>query len=390
MISFDEALRQVMEVARPLGRESLPLGLASGRVLATPVAAMIDSPPADSSAMDGYAVREADLPGTLRLIGESFAGAGFDGALEPGTCVRIFTGAPVPAGADRVVIQEVTARQSESVTIAAFPGSARHVRPRGSDFRAGDPILEAGRRLDPRALVAAAGADVAEVETWRPPSVLALATGDELAPPGRARLRPGAIPESVSLGIGALVEQYGGRSLGSRRLSDDLPAMETAAGEALEQADLVVVTGGASVGEKDYAQAMFAAHGLDPIFAKVAIKPGKPVWLGRARGRLVLGLPGNPTSAMVAARLFLAPLVAGLAGRDGALEWRKLSLAAPLPACGDRETFHRACMTNRGALPLSNQDSGAQRTLAEANILLRSRPYDPPRRIGEEIESLSF
>jgi molybdopterin molybdotransferase len=390
MISFDEAVRRVTDVARPLGRESVPIAEAAGRVLAAPVVARVDSPPADSSAMDGYAVREADLPGRLRLIGESFAGRGFEGALEPGTCVRIFTGAPVPAGADRVVVQEVTARDGDIVTIAELPGPARHLRPRGSDFRTGNVLLETGRRLDPRALVAAAGADAAEVETWRRPDVLVLATGDELAAPGEARGRPGAIPESVSYGVAALAESWGGRSLGSRRLADDLPAMERAAGEALEQADLVVVTGGASVGEKDHAKAMFAPHGLDLIFSRAAIKPGKPVWLGRAGSTLVLGLPGNPTSAMVAARLLLAPLVAGLAGRGGALEWRTLPLAAPLPGCGDRETFHRARLTEEGAVPLPNQDSSAQKALAEADLLLRSRPHDPPRPAGEEIEALDF
>ena len=378
------------EVARPIGRETVPLARASGRVLAAPVVAKVDSPPADASAMDGYAVREADLPGSLRIIGESFPGSGFEGALKPGTCVRIFTGAPVPEGADRVVIQEVAVREGDLVAIADGPGPSRHIRAGGSDFRAGDVLLEAGRPLDPRALVAAAAADAADVETWRRPAVLVLATGDELAPPGEARGRRGAIPESLSLGVAALAEQWGGRSLGSRLLADELPALERAAGEALDEADLVVVTGGASVGEKDFAKAMFEAHGLDLIFSRVAMKPGKPVWLGRAGGTLVLGLPGNPTSAMVTARLLLAPLVAGLAGRTGSLDWRSLALAGPLPACGDRETFHRARRIERGAAPLSNQDSGAQKALAQADLLLRSRPNDPPRSAGHEMEVLDF
>jgi molybdopterin molybdotransferase len=390
MIPFDEAVRRLTEAARPLGRESVPLREAVGRVLAAPVAARVDSPPADSSAMDGYAVREADLPGPLRQIGESFAGRGFGGVLEPGTCVRIFTGAPVPAGADRVVIQEIAVRDGKSVTVAELPGPARYIRRWGSDFRAGEALLEAGRRLGPRALVTAASADVAEVETWRPPAVLVLATGDELAPPGEARGRPGAIPESISAGVSALAEAWGGRILGSRLLADNLAGLERAAGEAIEQADLIVVTGGASVGERDHAKAMFAPHGLDLIFSKVAMKPGKPVWLGRAGATYVLGLPGNPTSAMVTARLLLAPLVAGLAGRDGALAWRRVPLAAPLPACGDRETFHRARLSEGDAEPLANQDSGAQKALADADLLLRSRPNDPPRQAGQEIEALDF
>jgi len=390
VIPFDEAVRRVTAVARPIGRESVPIGRAAGRVLAAPVVAMIDSPRADCSAMDGYAVRDADLPGALRLIGESSAGSDFQGVVEPGTCVRIFTGARVPAGADRVVIQEAAGRDGETLSVADLPGPARHIRPAGSDFRAGDVLLEAGRRLDPRALAAAAGGDVAEVETWRAPAVWVLASGDELAPPGEASGSPGAIPDSVSFAVAALAEMWGGRTLASRRLADDLPAMERAAGEALEQADLIVVTGGASVGEKDHAKAMFAPHGLDLIFSKVAIKPGKPVWFGRAGRTLVLGLPGNPTSAMVTARLLLAPLVAGLSGRAGALEWRSLPLGAPLPACGDRETFHRARLTDAGAIPLVNQDSSAQKALAEADLLLRSRPHDRPRPAGEAIEALDF
>ena len=390
MISFDEAVRLVGETALPIGRESVPIAKAAGRVLAAPVVAMVDSPPADCSAMDGYAVRDADAPGTLRIIGESFAGRGYDGALEPGTCVRIFTGAPVPAGAERVVIQEVVAREGNLAVIAEPPGKARHIRARGSDFRAGETLLQAGRGLDPRALVAAAGADLAEVEVWRQPQVLILGTGDELAPPGEARSRPGAIPESVSFGVVALAEQYGGQSLGTQRLADDLAKMERAAAEALEQADLVVVTGGASVGEKDFAKAMFKPHGLELIFSKVAIKPGKPVWLGRAAGKLAMGLPGNPTSAMVTARLLLAPLVAGLGGNGDALEWRKVRLAAPLPLCGDRETFHRARCDSGQAVPVANADSSAQKALAEANLLLRSRPNDPAREPGEEIEALDF
>jgi molybdopterin molybdotransferase len=390
MISFDEAVRLIEAAARPLGKESVAIGAAAGRILAAPVIATVDSPPADSSAMDGYAVRDADLPGTLRIIGESFPGQGFEGALDVGTCVRIFTGAPVPRDAERVVIQEVVVRDKDHATIVEMPGKARHIRPCGSDFRSGEVLLEAGRLLDPRAVVAAAGADLAAVEVLRQPGIVILATGDELASPGEARARRGAIPESVSFGIAALAAQYGGRILGSRRLADDLAAMERAAGEAVEQADLVVVTGGASVGERDFAKAMFEAHGLELVFEKVAIKPGKPVWLGCVGRTLVMGLPGNPTSAMVTGRLLLAPLISGLAGRGTALNWRYLRLGAPLPACGERETFHRARLQGSEAVPLTNQDSSAQKALSEANLLVRSRPHDPARSVPHEVQVLDF
>ncbi len=390
MIPFDEAAKRIGEAAKPLGMERVALADAAGRTLAAPVTAMIDSPTTDSSAMDGYAVRDLDLPGPLQVIGDSFAGHGFDGPVEPGKAVRIFTGAPVPEGADRVIIQEMAEREGDQVTISEPPGEARHIRRLGSDFRAGERLLPAGRRLDPRALVAAAGADLASVEVWRRPRVRILATGDELAPPGQARDRVDAIPESVSFGVAALAEQNGGQSLGSRRLGDRFEAMVGEAGDSLEEADLVVVTGGASVGEKDFAKAMFEPHGLDLIFSKVAIKPGKPVWLGRCAGKLVLGLPGNPTSAMVTARLLLAPLVSGLAGGSPVLHWQRIRLAQPLPACGLRETFHRARKVDGEALPVSNRDSSAQRALAEADLLLRSRPQTPALPAGDEIESLLF
>lgn len=390
MIAFDEAVRLVEEAATPLGSERVPLAEAAGRTLAKPVVAMIDAPPADSSAMDGYAVRERDLPGKLRVIGESFAGRAFEGSVDPGTCVRIFTGAAVPAGADRIVIQEAVTRAGDRAVFAEPPGEARHVRPRGSDFRAGDMLLPSGRRLDPRALVAAAGADLADVEVWRRPRLLILGTGDELAPPGQARAMPGSIPESVSFGVAALAGEWGARVARTRRLADDLRAMEQAAGEALAMSDLVIVTGGASVGERDFAKAMFEPHGLELIFSKVAIKPGKPVWFGRAGGTLVMGLPGNPTSAMVTARLLMAPLVAGLSGRRDALEWRRVPLAAGLPPCGNRETFHRASESDAGAVPVANSDSSAQGALAGAGLLLRSRPGDPAREPGELVEALDF
>jgi molybdopterin molybdotransferase len=389
MISFDEASQLIGKLARPLASEQVAISQAAGRILAAPVVAQVDSPPADCSAMDGYAVREADLPGALRVIGESFAGRGFDGAVEPGTCVRIFTGAPVPTGADRVMIQEDVTREGDTATMPHGDGS-RHIRARGSDFRAGAVLIEAGERLTPRALVTAAGADLAQVEVWRRPRVLILATGDELASPGQARFGTDRVPESVSYGVAALAEEWGAQVIATWRLRDDLAAMEDAAREAVGQADLVIVTGGASVGEKDFAKTMFAHLGLDLVFSKVAIKPGKPVWLGRCGETLVMGLPGNPTSAMVTARLFLAPLVAGLSGRGAAAEWSSVRLASALPACGDRETFVRARRTAQGAVAVGNQDSSAQAALAYADLLLRCRPNQAARPVGERVEAIKF
>ena len=395
MISFDEAISLVLALARPVEGERVPIGDAFGRVLCEPVHAQVSAPPTDRSAMDGYAVRDADLetlPARLRVIGESFAGRGHDGVLEDGTCVRIFTGAPVPAGADRVVIQEMVRRDAGLAIVESPPGKARHIRRRGSDFEAGDELLSSGRRLDYRALVAVAGADLAEVTVWRRPRLFLLSTGDELVDPGSARADPVAIPDSVSFGVSALASLWGAQEVGRARLRDDLPAMERVAVEAVGKADLVVVTGGASVGERDFAKAMFAPLDLELIFSKVAIKPGKPVWLGRIGQALVLGLPGNPTSALVTARLLLAPLVAGLAGLDPtlALRWDRMMLAAPLDAGGDRETFVRARRRGPAAEPIDNQDSSAQHALADADLLLRRRPNAPPCAAGKLVDALDF
>lgn len=395
MIGFEEALDLVRSVASPLDLEAAPVAEAAGRVLAEPVVARIDSPRSNASAMDGYAVREEDLrtlPAKLELSGKSFAGAGSSVPLAPGTCVRIFTGAPVPPGADRVVIQEHVRREADRAIIDEPPGSASHIRPRGSDFAVGEELLAAGRLLDPRAIVAAAAADLAWLKVFRRPRLDILSTGDELAEPGTASERADAIPESVSFGVAALAVQWGGEILGRHRLRDDLELMERAAAAAADRADVVVVTGGASVGEKDFAKSMFDPLGLELIFSKISIKPGKPVWLGRVGRTLVMGLPGNPTSALVTARLLLAPLLAGMGGRpfNRALAWRTAPLAASVPECGARETFYRARLVNCAAEILSFQDSSAQKALAQADLLVRHHANAPALQTGEMVQVLDF
>jgi molybdopterin molybdotransferase len=389
VISFDEAAALVAEAARPLGTERVWLGEAKRRVLAAPVAALVDSPPCDVSAMDGYAVRDADLPGPLRVAGESFPGRGYGAPVGAGQCVRIFTGAPVPECADRIVIQEEVRREGETAFFES-PAPARHIRERGSDFACGDLLLEAGRLLDARALVAAAGADLAEVEVWRRPRLVIIGTGDELAEPGTARATPGAIPESLSIGVAAFAEDWGAEVVARKRLADDLPTLEREAALALEIADVVVVTGGASVGERDYAKAMFEPAGLALIFSKVAIKPGKPVWFGRAGGVLVVGLPGNPNSALATARLLLAPLLAGLTGRAPELRWRQARLAEAIGPTGNRETFSRGAAAGEAVRLLSNQDSSAQSTLAAADLLVRRAAGAPAAAVGERVDVIDF
>ena len=395
MISFDEAVELVRQSAQPLGTERVRLDAAARRVLASAIHAGIDSPRSDVSAMDGYAVRDADLaafPASMKVVGESFPAAGWNGRVSSGECARIFTGAPVPTGADRIVIQENVRRDRGIAIIDQHPGSARHIRKGGGDFAEGEELLPAGRLLDPRAIVAAAAADVAELEVHLRPRVRILSTGDELAAPGTAASITNAIPESVSFGIAALAEEWGAELAGRARLRDDLPAMEKAADEALRDADVVVVTGGASVGERDFAKAMFETAGLDLIFSKVSIKPGKPVWLGRASQALVIGLPGNPTSALVTARLLLAPLLCGLSGRhvDEALRWRRAPLASPLEKCGARETFHRVRWAGEAVAIFANQDSSAQKVLARADLLVRQRANAPAQKAGDPVDALEF
>lgn len=389
MIGFDDACALIRALPERTGIENVPVARAAGRVLARDVVALLDAPRHTASAMDGYAVRNADLaqlPARLRVLGPVFAGDDGRLNLPEGACARIFTGAPVPAGMDRVVIQENVQREGDFAIFQKPPGQARHMRAQGSDFRTGDVLLAAGTRLTARGLVAAAGADVAEVCVYQCPRVAVLATGDELREPGAVRHEAIGIPESASIGAMALAEQWGGQCVHHARLADDLAELERAAGRALELADIVIITGGASVGERDFAKAMFAPHGLELVFSKVAIKPGKPVWLGRAAGKLVIGLPGNPTSGLVTARLFVAQLLQQLSGGDPAatLRWQSVLLADAFPAGGDREEFVRARWTSDGrVVPLRNLDSGAQWALAEAELLVR-RPAGAPAMAAAE------
>jgi len=343
--------------------------------------------------MDGYAVRNADLasfPVTLAIVGQSFPGAGWPGTVEPGTCARIFTGAPIPEGADRVVIQEQVRREDRDAIIDAEPGSAMWVRARGRDFSAGDEILPAGRLLDPAALIAAAGADCAEVDVAIRPRVALLITGDELAQPGTARQSVLAIPDSVSVGVSAFVEQWGAIVADCVRVGDNLAKLTAAAREMAQTANVIVITGGASVGERDFAKAMFEPLGLELLFSRIAIRPGKPAWFGRIGDTLLLGLPGNPTSALVTARLLLAPLLSLMQGRplEEALGWQRTGLASPLPACDARETFHRARLSGCLVSRLDFQESHAQKALADADVLARQPAYSPGMAEGEMVDVL--
>lgn len=394
MVDFDEALARLGQISVPVVGERTALARAAGRVLARPLHARCAAPRRAVAAMDGYAVADAATRAgdRLQVIGESRAGAGFAGTVGADQAVRIFTGAPMPDGTDRCIMQEYAERAGDHVRFAKGYGPGWHVRQAGSDFAAGELILSAGTRLSPRAIIAAAAADHASLIVAARPRVAIISTGDELTPPGRAYRRADAIPESVGLGVAAMAVAAGARITARHAGVDDLAVLEQIAGEALGEADLVIVTGGASVGERDFAKPMFAAHGLELVFSKVAIKPGKPVWLGRAKGSLVLGLPGNPTSAMVTAHLFLRPLLALLQGQPMAnvLRWRTMPLGAPLGAAGARDTFVRAAWEEQGLVPLGNQDSGSQSALVRAEWLIRRAANTRALNCGDMVTALEF
>jgi len=394
MIDFDTALARVISLATPLGTEMLPIRSVEGRVLAEDIVARNSMPACNVSAMDGYAVRESDigdLPCELPISGESFAGSGVLAPLAPHTTCRIFTGAPVPDGCDRVIVQENVERIGDLAHIVRPYGPGRHIRAAGSDFLAGDVLLPAGRRLDWKAMTSAAAADREKVKVYRQPQLSVIATGDELAEPGFAHERLGAIPESVSFGIAAFARSRGAHIVRCLRLPDDPEKLSAAAQTALVDSDVTVVIGGASVGEKDYSRGMFGAT-MDYVFPKVAIKPGKPVWLARAGGQLVLGLPGNPTAALVTARLFLAPLLEGLGGvaPETQVVFEPQVAASAVPATGNRETFYRAVQAEEGVCLVSSQDSSSQCVLSKTNRLIRRSAGSQAAGVGDIVEVLRF
>lgn len=389
LLPVDDARARMIAAVTALPVETVPIAQAVGRVLAQPVTAIRDQPPFNASAMDGWAVRSADAPGSLEIVGESAAGHGFAGPVRPGQAVRIFTGAAVPAGCDAVVIQEDATRDGDRVTVPGVePG--HHLRPAGGDFRAGQALLAAGVRIDPWRLSLAAAAGRAELSVARQPRVALFSTGEEIieapATPG-----PFQIYDSGSRALAALVAGWGAQVSRARPVRDDLEA--TVEALRVAQGDLVVTVGGASVGDHDLVRAAAQALGLELAVASVNVRPGKPTFFGRlGDGRLLLGLPGNPASAMVCAELFLRPLIAALQGADPALPMIGARLEAPLPANGPREHWMRASLTFAGGQvsvrPYRDQDSSLVSVFAVADGLLRRQAGAPPAAAGGVVEVL--
>ena len=376
MLSVDEARAVMLGVARALPAETIKLADALGRGLAGPVIAARDHPPFPSSAMDGYAVRSADTPGSLKVIGEAAAGHGFEGPCEAGTAVRIATGGAVPEGADTIVIQEDVTRDGDRLVVpAAQPG--KHIRKRGMDFPAGTELLPQGRKLDGIALALAAASGAGTLSVVRRPRIAILNSGDELAEPGSAP-GPFQIFESGNYGIAGLISTWGGVPLPLGLLPDDAEAIARAAERGLAESDLLVMVGGASVGDHDFARPALERLGLDLEFSKVSVRPGKPTWFGTTPKGAVLGLPGNPASALVCSHLFLHPLMEAMLGSDplASVALRPARLAGALPANGKREQFLRArCDIDQDgqltARAFGNQDSSLLSIFAAANALIR-------------------
>lgn len=380
MTSVAEARAAMFAAAQVIGAEQVALEAAHGRTLAGPVIAARDQPPFAASAMDGYALRAADAPGALRVAGEAAAGHAFARALQRGEAVRISTGAPMPAGADVVLIQEEARLDGDTLHVEEMtPG--RHVRAAACDFARGAVLLESGRRLDSAAVALAAACGAATVTVATRPRVTILGGGDELAAPGTSP-RPDQIFDSCSYGVAALVERCGGVAVRAPLLPDDPDRIADAAAAAIRGSDLVVFIGSASVGPHDHARAAFERLGARFLVRKVDMRPGKPTWFATTSGASVLGLPGNPASALVASALFLAPLLDVMQGRGGETPVRFAKLAHAVPANGPREAFLRATVSGdvTGQLSIDaprDQDSSLLSVFASSNALLVRPPHAP-------------
>ena len=389
LMPVDDARAAMLAQVAALPAETVALKTAIGRVLAEDVTAVRHQPPFDASAMDGWALRSADAPGTLAVVGESAAGHGYEGELKPGQAVRIFTGAAMPAGADTIVIQEDATREGETVSVpASAPGA--NLRPAGGDFRAGQALLSAGTRIDPWRLSLAASAGRAEVLVHARPRVAIVSTGEEIveapAAPG-----PYQIYDSGAPALAAMVEGWGGQAFKCKPVRDELDAVIAALREA--DAELIVTVGGASVGDHDLVRAAAQALGLSLKVASVNVRPGKPTFFGvLGDGRKLLGLPGNPASAFVCAELFLKPIVMKLQGGAENLPVASAKLAVPMAANGSREHWMRAKLSYvDGALvaePYRDQDSSLVSVFAAADALLRRPANAPALAAGDLVEVL--
>ena len=391
LLPVEEAIGRILAGVSPLPAEIVDIREAYGRFLAEDLAAKRSQPPFPASAMDGYAVRAGDAAegARLKVIGTSAAGHGFGGHISAGETVRIFTGAPVPEGADSILIQE-NAEVVDATTVVALhtAEAGRHVRSTGLDFRAGEVLVKAGRRFGPRELSLAAAMGHGAVPVRRRPRVAIIATGDELVPPG-SEPGPDQITSSNAVGIAELARAAGGEPSDLGIAGDRQEAIAAAIGKARDlPADIIVTLGGASVGDHDLVREALGASGMTLDFWRIAMRPGKPLMFGQLAGQRVLGLPGNPVSAMVCGLLFLRPLVGAFLGQEAADSTEAAVLAADVPANDARQDYVRATLIEVEAgpplvAPFPLQDSSMLSTLGAADCLLIRPPNAPAARAGD-------
>jgi molybdopterin molybdotransferase len=389
LLPVDDALTKLLDGAEPKPAEMVPLSDAAGRTLAADVFARRTQPPFDASAMDGYAVRAADivsLPATLKIIGQAPAGRPFAGRVGEGDAVRIFTGAPIPEGADTVVIQENTRAHEDNVEVVEPTAQGKNIRLRGLDFAEGDRLLEKGRTVDPAALSLVAAGNNAELPVVARPLVAIIATGDELLPPG-SEPGPGQIIASNGYGVAAIAEAAGARVMDLGIATDDVEAITALVRKALRaDADVVVTLGGASVGDHDLVHGVLTGEGMALDFWKIAMRPGKPLMFGRLGRTRCLGLPGNPVASLVCSHLFLRPLLARLSGRNWTPRLVEATLETSMPANDLRQDYIRAVATRTeggfSVRAFEVQDSSMLRTLASANALIVREPFAPAAPAG--------
>lgn len=390
LIPVADAQRRLLAFARPRSVETVPLAEAAGRWAAAPISARRTQPEQALSSMDGYAIRFADLPGPWRVLGESAAGRPFTGSLAADQAVRIFTGAALPAGTDTVLVQEEARREGDRLHLdGEGPASAgSNVRAAGLDFRSGELLVAPGERLTPARIALAAIAGHAALPVRPRIRIAIAATGDELRAPG-APLAAGQLPESNGAMLAAMLADFPVVVEDLGILPDRHDALEAAF--AAVTADILVTIGGASVGDHDLVRPALLAAGARIDFWKVALRPGKPMMAGTLGDAIVLGLPGNPVSAFVTARIFLLPLVAQLSGAADPLPpLSSATLDEPLPANGPRADYLRAVNRGGRVVAAAIQDSSMLRTLARADCLIVRAPHAPPAQTGDSVEILPF
>ena len=388
MISVSEARAHLLALVSKLETEEVPLAEAAGRVLAEDMQARRDQPPFSASAMDGYAVNaaEGEMHAMFKVIGEAAAGHAFDGRVGAGQAVRIFTGAPVPEGASFVVIQEDVTRTGNLITITGEPGSNHNIRPRGGDFTDGETV-SAPRLLTAADVALLAAMNIPSVPVTRRPEVALISTGDELMMPGGTP-GPDQIIASNTFGLKAMLEGFGARARILPIARDTESSLRTAF-ELAEGADLVVTIGGASVGDHDLVGKVAQDAGMERSFYKVAMRPGKPLMAGRMNSAAMVGLPGNPVSALVCGHVFLAPVIRAMLGLpDTGQPLLSAPLAEPLTANGPREHYMRARVEDSKIRAFPDQDSSLLTVLAGANALLIRPPGDGARDAGEPVQYL--